>query len=267
MRERRRPTDSQWIQATWVPFGPANVLLVDAATFAASAALVTVGVPSAVNARQKGDTAAKPRYLPELRDGLRFVRMNTLVLSMVLVAAVTNFLDVPLMTVVLPVYARGYYGSAESLGVIIGALAAGAFVGTLLFGAVGRRLPRRLTFILCFVMAPLILYVALVATPPLAAVVAASALGGLISGPINPLYETVIQEKTPPQMLGRVFGALQSLSMAGIPFGTVLAGLAVEGLGVIPTIAGTGMGVIYVAVTLSMFVRPVLRQMDVPATR
>jgi hypothetical protein len=38
-------------------------------------------------------------------------------------------------------------------------------------------------------------------------------------------------------MLGRVFGALQLLSMAGIPFGTALAGFAVEDLGIIATIA------------------------------
>jgi hypothetical protein len=64
-------------------------------------------------------------------------------------------------------------------------------------------------------------------------------------------------------MLGRVFGALQA--MAGIPFGTALAGFAVAGLGLIPTI--TAGGVIYVAVTLSMFLQPPLRRMDVPANR
>jgi hypothetical protein len=58
---------------------------------------------------------------------------------------------------------------------MIGSVAAGAFVGTLLFGAVGYRLPA----------APLILYAALVAT--LAVVVAAGALAGLVSGLINPL--------------------------------------------------------------------------------
>ena len=153
---------------------------------------------------------------------------------MFLVATVTNFLDVPLVTVILPVYAREFYGSAASLGAMVGSLAGGAFVGTLLFGAVGHRLPRRLTLISCFVLAPLILYAALVTTPPLEVVVAAGALAGLISGPINPLYETVIQEQTPPQMLGRVFGALQALAMAGIPFGTALAGFAVAGLGAHP---------------------------------
>jgi hypothetical protein len=53
--------------------------------------------------------------------------------------------------------------------------------------------------------------------------------------------------------------------MAGIPVGTAVTGLAVERLGVIVTI--TAMGVIYLAVTLSMFIRPVLREMDAPASR
>jgi hypothetical protein len=40
---------------------------------------------------------------------------------MVLVATVTNLLDVPLIAVVMPVYARDTYGSAASLGIIVGA--------------------------------------------------------------------------------------------------------------------------------------------------
>jgi hypothetical protein len=60
-----------------------------------------------------------------------------------------------------------------------------------------------------------------------------------------------------------VFGALQSLTMAGIPIGTALTGFAVQGLGVTVTIAA--MAAIYLAITLSMFVRPALRQMDIPA--
>jgi MFS family permease len=65
---------------------------------------------------------------------------------------VTDFLDVPLASVVLPEYAQQNYGSAVSLGAIMGAVAAGAFVGMLLFGAVGRRQPRRLTFIVSLVV-------------------------------------------------------------------------------------------------------------------
>lgn len=105
-------------------FGAANVLLVDAATFAVSAISIAVGVPSAA----RGGTApvqGKRGYLPELLKGLRFVRTNTLILSMILVATVTNFLDIPLVSVVLPVYAKTFYGSPTSLGTMVGALAGG----------------------------------------------------------------------------------------------------------------------------------------------
>jgi hypothetical protein len=71
---------------------------------------------------------------------------------------------------------------------------------------------------------------------------------------------TVIQEHTPPQMLGRVFGALTALAQAGIPVGAVLAGLAVQQLGLVPTILVTG--AIYLLVSLAMVFNRSLHQMD-----
>ena len=101
--------------------------------------------------------------------------------------------------------------------------------------------------------------------PPLAVAIAAGALGGIISGPINPLYETVIQQNTPPQMLGRVFGTLNALAQAGIPFGAALIGFVVDEVGLVPTIVG--MGAIYLGVTLAMFLNPALRPMDAGTER
>ncbi len=62
-------------------------------------------------------------------------------------------------------------------------------------------------------------------------------------------------------MLGRVFGVLNALAMAGIPLGAALAGFVVERVGLVPTIVG--MGAIYLVVTVGMFFNPALRQMDV----
>jgi predicted MFS family arabinose efflux permease len=267
------------------------VLLLDAGTFLISAALVLVwvAVPSGVSAGAKDEAKGERdhhvshrhgrqlfghpallrdpvrRYLSELTDGLRLVRTNALLLSVVLIATVANFLEKPLMSVVAPVYADTFYGSAASLGAMLGAFGAGALAGTLLFGAVGHRLPRRLTFLSCLVIAPLLLFGTLAATPPLPVVLAAVAISGLIFGPTNSLFATVIQENTPPQMLGRVFGAITALAMAGIPLGAVLAGFVVEGVGLVPTIVG--MGAIYLAVTVGMFFNPALRQMEASAGR
>jgi MFS family permease len=97
-------------------------------------------------------------------------------------------------------------------------------------------------------------------------VIIAAVVAGVIAGPINPIFETVVQEKTPPEMLGRVFGTLTALAFVGIPICSVVAGICVQAFGLVSTIIG--MGLIYIAVTLSMFGNPALKQMDrtTPAT-
>ena len=203
-------------------------------------------------------------YFSGLLEGLRFVFSNKLMLWMVLVATIGNSLDKPLIYVISPVYAKTIYGSAESLGLIVGAFGGGALAGTLLYGSVAHRLPRRLTFLSCFVAAPVVAFGTLAATPPLGVVVAAAAPASLIAVPINQLYETVIQERT-PERLGRTFDTVTALAYVGIPIGSILAGVFVEEVGLIPTILG--MGAIYSVVTLSMFFNPVLRQMDAGAAQ
>jgi MFS family permease len=241
--------------------GAPNVLLVDAGTFLVSAAVIAVGVPARFNGARDDRLAVRSDYGAELRAGLRFVIRSHLLLSMLLIATIGNALDKPLTTVVAPVYAREVFASAGALGLMVGAFGGGALVGTLAFGAVGRRWPRRLTFLFCFVASPAVGFGALALTPSLAVVVAAVFLAGLLAGPINPIYETVIQEHTPPEMLGRVFGTVTALAFVLIPVGSVLAGVSIQRFGTVPTIVG--MGVVYLLVTLGAFFNPRLRAMDV----
>lgn len=201
----------------------------------------------------------RPR-LAELLDGLRFVWGHGLILSMVLVVTVANLLDAPKWGVIMPVYAREIFGSAVSLGVMLGGFVAGALSGTLIFAAIGHRLPRRLTFVVCFVAVPTISYTTLILAPPLPIIVGALVFAGLIAGPLNPIISTVVQEQTPVAMRGRVFGVLDALALGGVPIGMAVVGFVIEGIGLVPTLAG--MGVCYLLVTLSMFFNPALRDMD-----
>jgi predicted MFS family arabinose efflux permease len=175
---------------------------VDTGTFLVSALLIGLGVPSAANRAERTQAEGGRSYLAELGEGLRFIRAHTVLLSMILVATVTNFLDKPLMAVILPVYAKTIYGSPTSLGLALGAFGGGALVGSLVFGAIGRGWPRRVTFLSCWVLGALVIVGTLAATPPLWVVVPAGFFGGLMFGPINPIASTVIQENTPPQLLG-----------------------------------------------------------------
>jgi MFS family permease len=240
--------------------GPSNVLFVDAATFALSALLIAVCIPAAASVRSEADPPRSSSYRAELSQGLRFVASNRLLLPMMLLALVGNAFDVPLLTVVLPVSADEIFGSPTSLGLMLGSFAGGAMIGTILFGAIGGVLPRRRLFLSGWLLAVVISYGALAAQVPLAAIVLAGLIGGLVAGPINPILETVVQENTPPELMGRVFGLFIALAQAGIPFGAAVAGVVIEGAGLIPTIATVG--AVYAVIVGLMFFNPALRRMD-----
>ena len=78
------------------------------------------------------------------------------------------------MTVVLPVYAKEIFGSPQSLGLMPASVAAGTLAGTILFGAFGKRLPRRQLLLLGWLLAILITYGALSAQVPLPVIVLAA---------------------------------------------------------------------------------------------
>jgi MFS family permease len=248
-----------------VAIGSSNVLWLDAATFVLSALLVTLFVPATSGLAGASSPSGPRGYFTQLLQGVRFVRGNTLILSLLLVVTVANLLDDPLISVILPVYAKTAYGGAASLGLVLGGLGAGWLAGTVLYGAIGHYLPRRITFILSFVAAGPLPYLVLATNPPLAVAVGAFALAGTLGGPLNPLLITVTQEQTPQDMRGRVFGLLRALAVCGTPFGLLVGGFVVEGVGLRPTVIG--MGICYLALTLSMFLNPALRGMEATKSR
>jgi hypothetical protein len=63
-----------------------------------------------------------------------------------------NFLEAPLATVQMPALVSENYGSAERLGILIGARGIGAVISTIAFSAIAPLLSRRKTFITCFML-------------------------------------------------------------------------------------------------------------------
>jgi len=248
-----------------VAIGTSNVLWLDAATFVISTLLVTLFVPATSGHARASSPGGPQGYFAQLLEGARFVRGNALILSLMLVVTVANLLDEPLISVILPIYAKAEYGGAASLGLVLGGLGAGWLAGTLLYGAIGHCLPRRITFILSFVAAGPLPYLVLATMPPLVATTGVFALAGALGGPLNPLLITVTQENTPQAMRGRVFGLLRALVVCGTPFGMLIGGFLVEGVGVRPTLIG--MGICYLGLTLSMFLNPALREMEATKSR
>jgi MFS family permease len=237
-------------------FGATTALWLDAASFLVSAALIAFLVPAVA---RREEPVERSRYFSELAQGLSFIRRHRLIRAIVVTVLVTNFLDAP-FGVALPVYARGTFGSAADLGVLFGVFGGFALCGSLAFGAVGHRLPRRLTFLCCFSVWAAD-YLVLATLPPFPIAVAALAVGGLAVGPINPLLGTLQFELVPAELRGRVLGAVTAGAWAAIPAGVLLGGASVELAGVGWTFLAVG--VCYVAVSVYGFFNPAFRAMDV----
>ncbi|HEX9386571.1 MAG TPA: hypothetical protein VF918_09655 [Anaerolineales bacterium] len=103
--------------------GTANVLWLDAASFLISAGIIWVLVPKLLVHDEKKSESGK--YLDELKDGLRFIAHDSLILSIVIMVMLTNFLDAIFGGVLQPVYVKEVYGNALNLGCLFQRMAAG----------------------------------------------------------------------------------------------------------------------------------------------
>ena len=235
--------------------GATNALWVDAGTFLVSAALVRLFAPAALREEREEKTG----YFADLAEGLRFVWSERLIRAVVFTVLLTNFLDAPLGTVLMPVYADQEFGSPQHLGLLVGVFGAAAILGAVAFGAVGHRLPRRRTFVVSFVLVSFP-YMLLATTPSLPVTLAALAFFGVAGAPLNPILQTVAFERIPPALRGRVIGTATAGAYAAIPLGILMGGLLVEAIGLGPTLLAIGL--CYLAVTSYGLVNPAFREMD-----
>ena len=244
-----------------------SALWFNAASFVVSAGIVTLMIPAAVARRAEEVTDgalegnAVSRYFADLGYGFRFIRRDPLMLAIIVGIAVTNFLDA-MVSLIYPVYVERIFGSARDLGILMAASGGGAVLTTLGFAAVGHRLPRRETYIGCFVLAAVMLF-PLALTPPLLICVIAMIGKGVGAGPLNPILLTISQERIPVELRGRVFGVLTGLAWIAIPIGRLGSGYLIEGIGLIPTLVAVASA--YLATTLGMLFVPALRLMDAPS--
>lgn len=227
--------------------GPLSLLAVDAASFGLSALLLLRLVPATLATRS--GAASGQGYWRDLGEGLRFTVREPLLRAIVLLVLLTNLLDAAKTSVLLPVYAERQLGGGAAFGLLIGVMAAGALAGNLTYGAVGHRLPRRPVFVVAFALAGAPPLLAMGGGAPLHRLVPLVALAGFCAGAINPIIGVVKLERVPPGMRARVYGLVNAGCWAAVPLGALLAGLAVEQVGLRPTLVAAGVAYLLVSLT------------------
>lgn len=180
--------------------------------------------------------------------------MYYLTLSIVFLAMVY----LPTESVVLPKYfsdiddPRGY-------GYVLSSMAAGGIATTLAYPKLVKHFKKR-TIVVGALAATSVAMIPMTFFPPIGFFVLAGFLLGLGWGPMNPLMNSVVQQRVAPHIQGRVFGVQTSLFYASGPIGMFVTGVSVDAFGVRPVyIAAVSILIVF---QLFIMLLPDLRDLD-----
>lgn len=203
--------------------GAVAPLLLDAAAgLVATALLVVLGRLPGGSAVPSPDTPVdRSRYTDGLREALRHLRDDRVLGALVVVTAVFATLDSGLATIGLTDFADRILGDPAWYGGLAAAFGVGALAGTVAFGVVGHRLPRRAVYLTGYLVLAVVVAVLPWSPGPVVAMVAIAVAGVLVS-PVDLMYMQELQERVPSRMFGTVAGVATTVVSAPGPAGVSL---------------------------------------------
>lgn len=204
-------------------FGIGAVLVVDGVSFllAAGALAFFIRVPERA---QDLKQAEKNNPFAGLRDGIRFLRGDRVVLTMVLVLAVMNFFSRISYENILSPMILSRSGSQRVMGLVSGVMGAAGVVG----GVIAAKIPapKRPAARICGMgLASFLLGDLLMATGRTPMMWLLAAVGGNLPIPIlDSGYQYLFYTRVPREIQGRVFAVRNLIQYASIPAGLLLGG-------------------------------------------
>ncbi len=225
---------------------------VDSVTYLASALLIaSISVAPATRAAvdKAGEAATSlgtkaGKLWGELREGMRFLRGDTVLLANTLQATAGQFM-LGILLALTPVFAanlpdRGGLTDREAYGFIEGAIGAGNLVGGFLIGLIGSRLALGRMVIIGYVGTGAM--VALFAVTGSLTIALAIAFG---TGVGNLAFvipsQTLFQRRTPQNLMGRVLGLRFSLVFGSMTLAMGVGGVLGQAFGAAPVIGLFGL--------------------------
>jgi MFS family permease len=234
-------------------FGVASAFSLDAISFLfIIAALLMLRDPPRVESALPG-----PNIAHSILDGLRYVKNDGALRTLLLVASVLNFCLTGPLSVGLAFLANSAFGSPTAFGLLVSSVAAGSLVGLLLAAARQQRRRGWLLLVVSVIVgictASIGFFRHLASLLPILFVMSASA------GFLNVHLLAWIQQRVDRAMLGRVMSVLMFASLGLMPFSLAAAGVAVQW-----SLPGmfAGAGVLVVVVTCIAALQRPVRDID-----
>ena len=201
----------------WV--GPGPTLLLGAAMH------VGAGFASAAMRVRSSDHSGRriEKPLQRIREGVRYVRRERLVLVLTILTATTMLLFVPFVHGLMPVYASEVYGVGPAgLGLLMSVVGIGSIIGTVLVASVGdiRNKGGAIVAALALTIVAVVAFSRIPAMSP--AILALMLLSGGFTAFLT-ISSATIQSVVPDELRGRV-SSIGTMTIGLFPLGSLAAG-------------------------------------------
>lgn len=206
-------------------------MAIDAATFLVSAvslALMRTVHSATPGQREEGEGQENPsastQEQGEQVSFWKYLSTSRLIQVILLMFIVIGLFSGGLIEVALPTLVHGpMHGGASSYGIILAAWGAGALVGSILAGMLGKQKHKGLAILLAGLIVAAA--IALLPTWGVIGAVICMLIGGIANSGVTVLLFTAIQLAIPRHLMGRVMGLLMFSSFGLYPVSVALAGV------------------------------------------
>jgi MFS family permease len=203
--------------------GAIGGLYIDSATFFISAVLIGMIAHSGANRHVKEDliettkaleSSFRRSILREIKEGLKILveysNMRFIVAVFFLLMA-----GIGAVSCVIIVFIQDAFGtSTRDLGFLGMFLVGGLFLGTMLYGKFGQRIPKRRIVYLSFILSGLFVMLFTFFVDRFPNILVAGALSGLLGVAVSPMMSstnTLTHETIPEEVRGRIFSSLEAV--------------------------------------------------------
>ena len=236
--------------------GGINTMWVTAGCFGLS--FIAIGALRLDGTGKPHDATRPAGLVSGVAEGIRFVWNLRVLRTLGLIDLVVTALYLPMESVLFPKYFSEHHQPAQ-LGWALAALGVGGVVGALGYAALSKRTRRR-TAVLAATLIFGAAAIGIAFLPPLPVILVLCGVIGLVYGPIQPIYNYVMQTRAPHHLRGRVVGVITGLMYAAGPLGLLVAGPLADAAGLKATFLALAVPIVAIGVIACAL--PSLRELD-----
>jgi len=236
--------------------GGVNTMWITAGAF--GSAILAIGALRLEGAGKPHQATRSEGLVSGIVEGMRFVWNLRVLRTLGLIDLAVTALYLPMESVLFPKYFSDHHQPAQ-LGWALMALGIGGVAGALGYAALSKYTRRRtavLTATLTFGAAT----AGIAFLPPLPVILLLCAVTGLVYGPIQPIYNYVMQTRAPQRLRGRVVGVMTGLTYAAGPLGLLVAGPLTDAAGLKVTFLALAVPILLIGLIACGL--PSLRELD-----